>query len=270
MERRGAAGEPFAQRGVGEHHQGALRRRGADGGEEGVRRRQIEEERGERVDRGGEPPRHVGVEALAGGGERHPPLGGAARDGAPGALDFLAGREVEAADLVVLAALRVAQGGGGPGGELAREESQHAPAEPLLRHETLGIDQLQGDDDEHVVAAPGAAPGELPLAGADGGGQIIRRPLGERGVGRRQGASERGERRAQPRRLPGQSGGEFRRRHGRQDNRQDNRQDSWQGNRRSRRAQQRGEERQEPGAERSGHAYCWAPAFSCWRLAAAI
>ena len=101
--------------------QGPLGGGGVDGGEEGVRRLEVEEERRQRVDGGGEPAGRVGVEAQPLGGPG-PASGGAAGDGPPGALDLVGGREVEPPHLVQLQQERVAQAGGGLGVERPGEE----------------------------------------------------------------------------------------------------------------------------------------------------
>ena len=137
-------------------------------GEEAVGRRQVEEERGERVDRGGEAALDVGVEALAAGHEGDPPLGGAARDRSPGALDALGGGEVEPPHLVQLLEEGVAQAGGGRGIERAGEEREDAPAEAVVGDEALGLDELERQQREDLLVAPRAAAAEGEPTGAGG------------------------------------------------------------------------------------------------------
>ncbi len=195
---------------VGEHDQRALGSRRAHGGEEGVGRGRVEEERGERVDGGGEPPFHVGVEAHV--HRRGLALGGAARYGSPGALHRLGGLEVETAYLIELEEQRIAQAGGRRGIEGVRKVRQNAFTEALLRRELLGIDELEGEEGQHVVVAPRSTAGKGAAAFAGARREIVTRLPGKVPIVRRERLAERRQHRAQAARLPRQSRGELRRR----------------------------------------------------------
>jgi hypothetical protein len=160
-----------------------------DGGEEGVRRPGIEEERRQGVDGGGEAAGRVGVEAQA-GSRLHPAFRGAARHRPPGPLDLVRGREVEPPHLVELQQERVPQSRGSLGVESPGEQGEDAAAEPFVPGEALGIDELERQEGEEVVVGPRAPAGERAPPFAGEGDEIVPRPFRHRRVRGGQGPFE--------------------------------------------------------------------------------
>jgi hypothetical protein len=175
---------------VGEHHQDALRRHLADGGQEPLDFLSVEEARRQRVHR-----RHdrvvIGAEAqrLARGVD--PPRPTAPSRLSPGGGQRLREGEVDAGHIAECGEGFIAQQHRRAIIEHLREVDGDSPPEALVGDEATRIDRCQGEEATQLGIAPRCMGGELLGPRASDTGQVGAERIGERGRGIGQRRSER-------------------------------------------------------------------------------